>query len=366
LARQLLRADRERGAVERACNEIAERASTSRGGGRSDRDTPARAAFANRSRGGHLTQPALSIRNLRVDYGGFTAVHDLSLTLQPGEIFGLVGPNGAGKTSTIRVLATLLEPTYGEVSVAGRDLFEAADEVHRVLGYMPDLAPVISDLKVWEFLDLYAHSHGLTGAAKRERVDACLEKVGLGDKRNVYGRALSRGMIQRVVLAKTLLHDPKLLLLDEPASGMDPIARRDMRLILRDLAAGGATIVISSHILSELGDTCTSVGFMHTGKLLRHGPIESVLSSIQSESVRIRIEVLDGAEAAQAYLRARDGVDALQVEGTKLALTFRGNAQARAGLLRDLVAAGVAVASFTPEQLGIESVLMSLIEGDAH
>lgn len=283
-----------------------------------------------------------------------------------GEIFGLVGPNGAGKTSTIRVLATLLEPTYGEVSVIGHDLFEARDEVHRLLGYMPDLAPVISDLKVWEFLDLYAHSHGLTGSAKRERVDVCLEKVGLGDKRNVYGKALSRGMMQRVVLAKTLLHDPKLLLLDEPASGMDPIARRDMRLILRELAARGATIVISSHILSELADTCTSVGFMHGGKLLRHGPIETVLSSIEAENVRIRIDVLEGAEAAAELLRTRAGVGAVQIEGSKIVFAFEGSAQARSDLLRHLVANGVTLTSFTPEQFGIESVLMSLIEGSAH
>jgi ABC-2 type transport system ATP-binding protein len=311
-----------------------------------------------------MSASALTIRNLRVDYGRFTAVHDLNLTLMPGEIFGLVGPNGAGKTSTIRVLATLLEPTYGEVSVAGHDLFEVPDEVHRVLGYMPDLAPVIPDLKVWEFLDLYAHSHGLTGSAKRERVDACLEKVGLGDKRNVYGRALSRGMMQRVVLAKTLLHDPRLLLLDEPASGMDPLARREMRIILQALAAGGATILISSHILSELADTCTSVGFMHEGKLLRHGPIEAVLSSIEAENVRIRIDLLDGVEAAAELLRTLPAVDAIDVEGTRIVIGFRGNAQARSELLRDLVAHGVALTSFTPEQFGIESVLMSLIEGD--
>jgi ABC-2 type transport system ATP-binding protein len=309
-----------------------------------------------------MASPALTIRNLRVDYGTFTAVHDLSLTVMPGEIFGLVGPNGAGKTSTIRSLATLLDPTYGEVSVAGHDLYDAPDEVHRVLGYMPDLAPVIPDLKVWEFLDLYAHSHGLTGTAKRERVDACLEQVGLGDKRNLYGKALSRGMMQRVVLAKTLLHDPRVLLLDEPASGMDPIARREMRLILQALAAGGAAIVISSHILSELGDTCTSVGFMHGGRLLRHGPIESLLSSLDAEQVRIRIDVLEGVEAAAEQLRARSDVDALRVEGAKLIFEFRGDARARSELLRALVANGVALSSFSPEQVGIESVLMSLIE----
>lgn len=310
-----------------------------------------------------MTSPALTIRNLRVDYGRFTAVHDLDLTLAPGEIFGLVGPNGAGKTSTIRVLATLLEPTYGEVGVAGVDLFEAAHEAHRLIGYMPDLAPVIPELKVWEFLDLYAASHGLAGAAKRARVDSCLAQVGLSDARNVYGRALSRGMMQRVVLAKTLLHRPKLLLLDEPASGMDPIARRDLRAILRELAQDGATVVISSHILAELADTCTAVGFMHRGRLLRHGPVDAVLSSI-TEGARIRIEVLGGTEAAAEFLRAYKGVDGVAVDGARIAFGFRGGEHPRAELLRALVARGVVLASFTPEHSGIESVLMSLIEGE--
>jgi ABC-2 type transport system ATP-binding protein len=308
--------------------------------------------------------PALEIRNLRVDYGSFTAVHDLSLTLMPGDIFGLAGPNGAGKTSTIRVLATLLEPTYGEVSVAGYDLFEVPDKVHAVLGYMPDLAPVIPDLKVWEFLDLYAHSHGFTGSEKRDRVDACLAKVGLPDKRNVYGRALSRGMMQRVVLAKTLLHDPQLLLLDEPASGMDPIARRDMRRILQALAADGATVLISSHILGELSDTCTSVGIMHLGKLLRHGPMDTVLSSIDAERVDIRVEVVEGVEAAARLLGSRADVDAIRVDGSKIVFAFKGDRRARSELLRNLVVQGVALSAFTPERSGIESLLMSLIEGD--
>lgn len=308
--------------------------------------------------------PALEIRNLRVDYGRFTAVHDLSLTLMPGEIFGLAGPNGAGKTSTIRVLATLLEPTYGEVKVAGLDLFEETDRAHEVIGYMPDLAPVIPDLKVWEFLDLYAHSHGLKGRRKRERVDACLEKVRLTDKRNVYGRALSRGMTQRVVLAKTLLHEPKLLLLDEPASGMDPIARRDLRGILEELAAGGATILVSSHILSELSDMCTSVGIMHLGRLLRHGPKDAVLGAIDGERTQIRIDVVEGAEAAAMRLEGRDDVDSVRVDGTRIVVGFRGGGAARAALLRELVAQGAAISAFTPERSGIEALLMSVIEED--
>ncbi|HEX6993086.1 MAG TPA: ABC transporter ATP-binding protein [Gammaproteobacteria bacterium] len=311
--------------------------------------------------------PMLDVRKLRVDYGSFTAVHDIDLTVMPGEIFGLAGPNGAGKTSTIRVLATLLEPTYGEVSVAGRDLFEEPDLVHDVIGYMPDLAPVIPDLKVWEFLDLYAASHGLKGRARRARVDACLERVELTDARNVYGRALSRGMMQRVVLAKTLLHEPKLLLLDEPASGMDPIARRNLRHILEALAADGAAIIVSSHILSELSDMCTSVGIMHRGRLLAHGPMERVMSAIDAEAAQIRIEtVLDGDRAAE-WLQARPGVERVRLDGGTILLEFRGDRAARAALLRALVAEGFDVVGFTAERSSIEALLMSLIgDGEAH
>ena len=232
------------------------------------------------------TRASLEIDNLRVDYGNFTAVDDLSLTIGPGEIFGLVGPNGAGKTSTIRVLASLLD----------------APIARERLGYMPDLAPVIPNLKVWEFLDLYAHSHGYHGAERKDRVDTCLSKVKLADKRNVYGSGLSRGMMQRVVLAKTLLHEPKLLLLDEP------IARRDLRLILQELAAGGASIIVSSHILSELSDMCTSVGIMHKGRLLRSGSIDSTLESLQTAAVVVRVDVIETTEPGLVLIRTRDGV----------------------------------------------------------
>jgi ABC-2 type transport system ATP-binding protein len=306
--------------------------------------------------------PALHIERLRIDYGDFTAVADLSLTLAPGEIFGLAGPNGAGKTSLIRVLATLLEPTDGEVRVAGHDLFETPDRVHRVLGYMPDLAPVIPDLKVWEFLDLYAHSYGYRGSEKRDRVDDSLKRVRLDDKRNVRGRALSRGMTQRVVLAKTLLHDPMLLLLDEPASGMDPIARRDLRLILQEAAARGATVVISSHILSELSDMCTSVGVMHLGNLLRHGPMETVLESLTVQQVEIRMEVAGGVDDAIELLSSRADIDAVRRDGAKLMFTFRGDKAAQSALLSGLVRQGVQVSAFTPNKSGIESLLMTLIE----
>ena len=306
--------------------------------------------------------PALSIRNLRVDYGDFTAVDDLSLELGAGEIFGLAGPNGAGKTSTIRVLATLLEPTYGEIEVFGLDLFESPESVHDLLGYMPDLAPVVPDLKVWEFLDLYAGSHGLRGDEKRRRIDECLERVGLADKRNVYGKGLSRGMTQRVVLAKTLLHRPKLLLLDEPASGMDPIARRDLRIILESLAADGATVIVSSHILSELSDMCTSVGIMHNGRLLRHGSLRSVLASFESARVRIELKLTGSADAAATILGARTDTAQVSVDGQSISFHFEGDETQRAALLGELVRQELGVSAFTPRDAGIESVLMEVIQ----
>src|SRR6478752_1800954 len=168
--------------------------------------------------------PAIDIRYLRVDYGNFVAVDDLTLAVPAGEVFGLVGPNGAGKTSTFRVLATLLEPTYGRVLIAGHHITDATSQARAALGYMPDLSPVPSDLKVWEFLDCFAAAHGIV-TNRRGRCDECLGEVRLIDKRNVFCNELSRGMKQRLVLAKTLLHSPKVMVLDEPASGMDPVSR---------------------------------------------------------------------------------------------------------------------------------------------
>jgi ABC-2 type transport system ATP-binding protein len=310
------------------------------------------------------TTPALTIENLRVDYGDFTAVDDLSLSLEPGEIFGLVGPNGAGKTSTIRVLASLLEPTYGEVNICGHDLFEDPDSAHKALGYMPDLAPVVPNLKVWEFLDLYAHSYGFAGTEKRDRVDFCLNKVKLGDKRNLFGKELSRGMTQRVVLAKTLLHEPRLLLLDEPASGMDPIARRDLRRVLQELAAGGASVVVSSHILSELSDMCTSVGIMHQGKLLQYGSVASTLESIQTETAMVRIEMIEAVEKAMDWLKGHDRVDEIAVEGNRINFRFQGDKRDQSDLLALLIREEFRLVSFSPRETGIESLLMKLIDDE--
>jgi ABC-2 type transport system ATP-binding protein len=195
-------------------------------------------------------------------------------------------------------------------------------------------------------------------------VDACLNKVKLGDKRNLLGKALSRGMTQRVVLAKTLLHEPKLLLLDEPASGMDPIARRDLRRILQELAAGGASVVVSSHILSELSDMCTSVGIMHNGKLLQYGSVASTLESIQSEVSVVRIELIEAVDQAKIWLEAHDRVDQIMIEGARISFHFQGGKQDQSELLNTLVRENFRLVSFSPHETGIESLLMKLIESE--
>jgi ABC-2 type transport system ATP-binding protein len=214
---------------------------------------------------------------------------------------------------------------------------------------------------VWEFLDLYAHSYGYHGSERRDRVDHCLARVKLTDQRNVFGRGLSRGMMQRVVLAKTLLHEPSLLLLDEPASGMDPLARRDLRIVLQELAAGGASVVVSSHILSELADMCTSVGIMHQGHLLQSGPMDITLESIQLEAAVVRIELIASMDPAQRWLEAHELVDEIEIEGQRISFRFRGDKRAQSELLHAMIREELGLVSFSPRQSGIESLLMNLI-----
>lgn len=308
--------------------------------------------------------PAIEIRDLRVDYGDYVAVNDISLQVPPGEICGLVGPNGAGKTSTFRVVATLNHPTYGTVKLCGHDVFDNTEAARRVLGYMPDLAPVPSDLKVVEYLDLYAHSYGLgSGRARRVRVEECLEAVHMADKRAAWCGKLSRGQTQRVVLARALLHRPRVLILDEPASGMDPLSRRDLRMTLRRLADEGVSIMVSSHILSELADMCTSLCVMNRGTILADGPVDEVRAKLGGDSRQLAITVLPGhAEAALELLRNTPGVDEAITQGDRISLHFRGNAEAQSALLAALVEARIALRTFEEQKSTFEEILVQVAE----
>lgn len=309
--------------------------------------------------------PAIEIVDLRVDYGDFVAVDDVSLTVPPGEVFGLVGPNGAGKTSTFRVLATLMEPTYGEVRLAGIDILEKPREARRLLGYMPDLAPVPSDLKVWEFLDLFAEAHDLGSAAeRRQRLDEGLAEVALEDKRHVYCKTLSRGQTQRLVLAKTLLHRPKVMILDEPASGMDPLSRRGLRFALRRLADQGTTVFVSSHILGELAEMCSSLCVMNRGKLLASGTVDEVRRVLGRAERTLSLTVLDRAEAAAEWLSAQPSVETPHRSGQRVTFRYHGSQEEQAALAAGLVMAGFPLLSLEELRSTFEDILVEVAENN--
>lgn len=314
---------------------------------------------------GGAPAPAIDIRSLRVDYGDFMAVDELTLAVPAGEVFGLVGPNGAGKTSTFRVLATLMEPTYGEVTLDGVDVLEEVERARRIIGYMPDLAPVPSDLKVWEFLDFHAAAYGLgSRPRRRERVAECLEEVALTEQWNCWCRELSRGQTQRVVLAKTLLHRPRVLILDEPASGLDPLARRDLRHALRKLAQTGATVFVSSHILSELAEMCSSLCVMNRGRLLATGTVEQVRRQLGSTDRVLTATLLDRHQEAAGWLAAQPGVHDLRVAGQQVVFGFKGSDEAQADLLDGLVRRGIRLRAFEEKRSSFEDILVEVAENN--
>lgn len=310
-------------------------------------------------------RPAIDIRYLRVDYGDFVAVDDLTLAVPPGEVFGLVGPNGAGKTSTFRVLATLMEPTYGEVMLDGIDALEDIESARRIVGYMPDLAPVPGDLKVGEFLEFFAAAYGIgRRAERRARVAECLEQVALTSQRESWCKELSRGQTQRVVLAKTLLHGPRVLILDEPASGLDPLARRDLRNALRQLAKSGATVFVSSHILSELAEMCTSLCVMNRGRLLASGTVDEVRRQLGSTERVITLTTLGRCEEAAEWIQNQPSVHRVSTVGQSVVFSFNGSEEAQADLVVGLVGLGIAVRAFEEKRSSFEDILVEVAEGN--
>ena len=310
---------------------------------------------------------AVETRDLRLDYGQLTAVSNVSLHINSGEIYGLVGPNGAGKSSLLKMLANLIRPTYGELHISGIDLAEDPWSVQRDVGYMPDLSPVTPELKVWEFLEFFAAAYGIPKQARKSRVEECLEQVKMTEHRDAYGKGLSRGMMQRVVLAKTLIPRPKILLLDEPASGMDPIARINLKNILVDLCAQGATAVVSSHILTELGDMCTSLGIMHKGELVKTGDKAALLVDHPAQTIGMTILLNNSADdlaTAMSVLDNNNHVTDIAHEAAVFVLAFSGNDVEEAELLRELIMAGVRVTSFSRESASMEDVLIKLVSPD--
>jgi len=251
----------------------------------------------------------IELQGFGKDYGDFTAVQDLTLTIEAGEMFGFIGPNGAGKSTTIRFLATLLKATRGEGIVNGHRVSDDPMAVRQNVGYMPDNFGVYDGMKVWEFLDFFAVAYRIERAHRKKVISDVLELLDLTHKRDDFVNGLSRGMKQRLCLAKTLVHDPPVLILDEPASGLDPRARVEVKALLKELRRMGKTILISSHILTELADCCTSIGIIERGELLMHGPIENVYRRIRRNRqvvVRFTENMETGLSIIRSYPHLRD------------------------------------------------------------
>ncbi|HYF65591.1 MAG TPA: ABC transporter ATP-binding protein, partial [Herpetosiphonaceae bacterium] len=297
-----------------------------------------------------MNQPAIQTLNLVRRYGKHIAVNNLNLSIEPGTIYGFIGPNGAGKTTTMRMLAGLLEPTSGTVTLNGRELRRNGQIAHRMVGYMPDFFGVYDDLRVWEYLDFYARCHNIDGAQRRTTVDGLLDLVDLSAKREAFVQHLSRGMQQRLCLAHALVHDPPILLLDEPASGLDPQARIELRELLRTLRDMGKTIILSSHILTELQDICTDVGIIANGRLLASGPLDDLQ---RAGTQKLRIRLLDDVERAARLLAAQDGVKVVHPPDenapTTLVVDFEGDDERAAAILAGLARAELNVADFHRE-----------------
>lgn len=313
----------------------------------------------------------IETRGLTKRYGRLTAVEELDLTIEAGAVFGFVGPNGAGKTTTMRILATLLRPTAGEAWIAGHSVLKERREVRRAIGYMPDFFGVYGDMKVWEYLDFFAACYEIPQATRRRLVDDLLELVDLAHRREDYVDALSRGMKQRLCLGRALAHDPQVLILDEPASGLDPRARIEIRELLRELQDMGKTIFVSSHILSEIEEICTHIGIIEAGQLVTAGTLEEMRQHIQAQRI-VKVGLTGRFEEAQAWLAGRpDVVHVEPVTGNDegkhrtpvVQVTFTGDDDALARLLSELVGAGFPVAMFREETGDLEDVFMQLTKG---
>ncbi len=296
-------------------------------------------------------------------YGDFVAVDDLSFSIGKGEIFGFIGPNGAGKSTTIRFLATLLRPTAGEGKVAGFSVTSDPMAVRRVIGFMPDDFGVYDGMKVWEFLDFFAVAYEIPRSTRKKIIGEVLELLELTHKRDDYVNGLSKGMKQRLCLAKTLVHDPPVLILDEPASGLDPRARLEMKALLTELKQMGKTILISSHILSELADFCTSIGIIERGKMLAAGSIQEIQQQIRAHRV-IKVRVLDhSTERAAEMLRNDRSIRTVETYDHTITAEFEGQDPDMARLLGGLVQSGIVVQSFAEEPLSLEEVFMMITKG---
>lgn len=304
----------------------------------------------------------IETRQLTKRYGDLIAVDHMDLKLEEGDVFGFIGPNGSGKTTTMRMLATLLNPDYGEAYVCGKSIYTHPQEIRRLVGYMPDFFGVYDDMSVIEYLEFFAAAYRIDGHARRKICEAKLELVDMSFKRDAMVNQLSRGQTQRIGLARVLLHEPQVLLLDEPASGLDPRARIEMRNLLKRLGELKKTVIVSSHILPELADVCTRVGMIEKGVLIVDGYVNEVMKKAR-ESQMLEIRVTKDSQKAAALLEQHDGVARVSMQGATIEVTLKKDVEDYSFLPQILFEAGFRLTLFREEEVNLETAFMRLTQG---
>ena len=307
----------------------------------------------------------IETRDLTKMYGELYALNRLNLKLDQGDVYGFIGPNGAGKTTTMRILATLLNPSWGEATVCGYSIYNSSRDIRKLIGYMPDFFGVYDDMKVSEYLEFFAAAYRIQGLDRKKKCDEVLELVDLGYKRDALVTSLSRGMTQRLGLARVLLHDPMVLLLDEPASGLDPRARIDMRALLKRLRSMGKTILVSSHILPELADICNKIGIIERGQLLFDGDVETAIKQVRKNTViHVGVEI-NRLQEASRFLKLLEGVFSIEERDNTdyLRVTLAHDFKDGSFIAEALVRAGYKLKTLHEEEVNLEDVFMGITKG---
>ncbi|MCA8919242.1 MAG: ABC transporter ATP-binding protein [Planctomycetes bacterium] len=308
----------------------------------------------------------IEVQHVCKTFRQFRAVWDLSFSCEAGDIFGFVGPNGAGKTTTMRMMATLLDPDYGDILIDGVSVLDEPEEIRRVIGYMPDYIGVYEGVEIREYLEFFAAAYRIPPGRRKKLVDEIMEITDLTSVEKKDVATLSKGMRQRLCLAKTLVHDPKVLILDEPAAGLDPRARIELRLLLKELQKLGKTIIISSHILTELSDMCNSVGIIERGIMLTAGKIDDILADRAGGPVqqqKLFLKVLGAPDPAVTILRSLPDIGGVEIDRGLITFTFMQPIESNPGLLRELLNRNVPVVSLAPATQNLEDIFLNVTKG---
>jgi len=309
-----------------------------------------------------MSETMLEIDGLVRHFDGLKAVDNISFNVNRGQVFGFIGPNGAGKTTTMRILATLDLPQQGDVRIGGYSVVDDPEKARLLTGFMPDYAGVYATTTVFEYLDFFARSTGMKGAERRSAVEGIIEFMGIGELRDRNVESLSKGLKQRVALGRAIVHNPQLLILDEPAANLDPRARIEFRTLIRELAADGKTVLLSSHILTELSEVCDAVAVIEKGKILATGTVHEIMTGLRQQRV-LSVRLAGGRESASRFLLEQPGVMKLHDANDRLQFEFSGDDTAQAALLSRLIVSGFPVMEFSAQSAGLEELFMKITAG---